>query len=72
MLVYLNGNIYVEDYYSDKYITSNTAWMTITNTMSLSQLKQAILNHFNGSKLHKYKVDLRYRLPIFICCDITH
>jgi len=65
-------HIYVEDYYSNKYISSNTAWVTITITMTMSQLKQAILNHFNGSMLHEYEVDLCYKLSIFIYGDITH
>jgi len=72
MLVYFNGIIYVEDNYSDKYISSNTAWVTITNTTTLSRLRQAILNEFNGATLADYEVDLRYRLPIFISGDITH
>ncbi|QCD89616.1 hypothetical protein DEO72_LG4g562 [Vigna unguiculata] len=72
VLVYFNGSIYVEDNYSDKFISSNTAWVTITNTMTLSQLKQAILKEFNCATLDDYEVDLRYRLPIFISGDITH
>jgi len=71
VLVYFNGNIYAEDNYSDTYISSNTEWVTITNTMTLSQLKQAILNEFNGATLDDYEVDLCYRLPIFISGDIT-
>ena len=71
-LVYFNGSIYVEDNYSDKFISSNTAWVTITNTMTLSQLKQAILKEFNCATLDDYEVDLRYKLPIFISGDITH
>jgi len=72
VLMYFNGSIYVEDNYSDKFISSNTAWVTITNTMTLSQLKQAILKEFNCPTLDDYEVDLRYRLPIFISGDITH
>ena len=72
VLVYFNGSIYVEDNYSDKFISSNTAWVTITNTMTLSQLKQAILKEFNCATLDDYEVDLRYKLPIFISGDITH
>jgi len=72
VLVYFNGNIYVEDNYFDKFISSNTAWVTITNTITLSQHKQAILKEFNGATLDDYEVDLRYRLPIFISGDITH
>jgi len=49
VLVYFNGSIYVEDNYSDKFISSNMSWLTITNTMTLSQLKQAILKEFNGA-----------------------
>ena len=71
VLVYFNGNIYVKDNYSDTYISCNTAWVTITNTMTLSQLKQTILNEFNGATLDNYEVDLRYRLSIFISGDIT-
>jgi len=56
MFVYFNGSIYAEDNYSDTYISFNTAWVTITNTMTLDD----------------YEVDLRYRLPIFISGDITH
>ncbi|QCD94555.1 hypothetical protein DEO72_LG5g2639 [Vigna unguiculata] len=71
VVVYFNGNIYVKDNYSDTYISCNTAWVTITNTMTLSQLKQTILNEFNGATLDDYEVDLRYRLSIFISGDIT-
>jgi len=72
VLVYFNGSIYAEVNYSDTYISSNTAWVTITNTMTLSQLKQTILKEFNSATLDDYEVDLRYKLPIFISCDITH
>jgi len=72
VFMYFNGNIYVEYYYSDKYISSNTAWVIVTNTMSLSQIKHAILNHFNGSTLHEYEVHLCYMLPIFISGNIRH
>jgi len=72
VLVYYNDNIYAEDNYSDTYISSKTAWVTITNTMTLSQLQQAILKEFNGATLDDYEVDLRYKLPIFISGDITH
>jgi len=72
VLVYFNGSIYLENNYSDKFISSNTSWVTITNTMTLSQLKQAILKEFNGATLHDYEVDLRYRLSIFILGGITH
>ena len=72
VLVYFNGSIYAEDNYSDTYISFNTVWVTITNTMTMSQLKQEILNEFNGATLDDYEVDLHYRLPIFISGDITH
>ncbi|CAJ1977843.1 unnamed protein product [Sphenostylis stenocarpa] len=66
VLVYFNDTILMEENYSETYISSQTAWVAITNTMTMVEVKQTILNHFNMSTVNEYEVNLQYRLPIFI------
>ncbi|CAJ1972392.1 unnamed protein product, partial [Sphenostylis stenocarpa] len=47
VLVYFNDIILTKKNYSETYISSQTAWVTITNTMTMVKVKQTILNHFN-------------------------
>ncbi|CAJ1969241.1 unnamed protein product, partial [Sphenostylis stenocarpa] len=60
VLVYFNDTILTEENYFETYISSQTAWVTITNTMTMVEVKQTILNHFNMSTVNEYEVDLQY------------
>ncbi|CAJ1978468.1 unnamed protein product [Sphenostylis stenocarpa] len=40
--------------------------------MTMVEVKQTILNHFNMSIVNEYEVDLHYRLPIFISATTAH
>ncbi|CAJ1973813.1 unnamed protein product [Sphenostylis stenocarpa] len=72
VLLYFNDTILTEENYSETYISSQTAWVIITNTMTMVEVKQTILNHFNMSTVNEYEVDLQYRLPIFISATTAH
>ncbi|KOM34391.1 hypothetical protein LR48_Vigan02g054100 [Vigna angularis] len=72
VLVHFNGTIFIEEKYSETYISSQTAWVTIVDTMNIVEVKQEFLNHFNMSALNQYQVELQYRLPIYICGGTAH
>ncbi|WVZ00776.1 hypothetical protein V8G54_026845 [Vigna mungo] len=72
VLVYFNGTTFTEENYSKTYISSETAWVTIIDTMNIVEVKQTILNNFNMSALNQYQVELQYRLPIYICGGNAH
>ncbi|WVZ01428.1 hypothetical protein V8G54_027497 [Vigna mungo] len=72
VLVYYNGSILIENN-SIRYLSSKTAWVTITNTMTILEMKQSILNQFINPFIKVtntlYIVELQYRYPVFISAN---
>lgn len=69
VLVYYNGSILRENN-CIRYLSSKRAWVTITNTMTILEMKQAILNQFINAFIRvtntSYVIYLQYRYPVFI------
>jgi len=63
-LVHYNGDIINDELMSSKYVSEVSKYLEVDNSITLSALKQTILNLFIASDGKSYTVDLCYRCPV--------
>jgi len=63
-LVHYNGDIITDELMSSVFVSEVNKYFEVNNCMSLSVLKQTILNLFIVSDGKSYTVDLCYRCPV--------
>jgi len=63
-LVYYNGQIMTDELMSSQFMSEVTSYLEVNNCMTLTTLKQIILNLFIPFNGKSYMVDLFYRCPI--------
>jgi len=65
VLVHYNGHIIIDELISSQFISAVTRYLKeVNNCMTLTTLKQIILNLFIPFNGKSYTVDLFYRCPI--------
>ncbi|KAL9298362.1 hypothetical protein ACSQ67_024258 [Phaseolus vulgaris] len=62
--VYCNGSIFNDELMSSVFAGRISRYLQVKNTMTVSALKQAILNLFIVANDKSYTVELRYRCPV--------
>ncbi|KAK7343130.1 hypothetical protein VNO80_26093 [Phaseolus coccineus] len=63
-LVYYNGSIFNNELMSSVFTGKISRYLEVKNTMTVSALKQAILNLFIAANGKSYTVELCYRCPV--------
>ncbi|KAG2396516.1 uncharacterized protein HKW66_Vig0227910 [Vigna angularis] len=63
-LVHCNGQIIKDQQMSSIYVSEISSYVEVNNYMTLSFLKQTILNLFIASHGKSYMLDLCYRYPV--------
>ncbi|KAG2396518.1 uncharacterized protein HKW66_Vig0227930 [Vigna angularis] len=63
-LVHYNGHIFKDQQMSSIYVSKISSYVELNNYMTLSFLKQTILNLFIASYGKSYTLDLCYRYPV--------